>query len=76
MGFVKNLINIARAILLIITSLIIVVIILGVLYDLMNPGTKGLSPVDFKEIGVLLLISLSLLVIFHLIYKYLKRKLS
>jgi len=73
---IKVILNLARIILLTSVSVIVAIMIFGLIYDLFNPDTKGLSLVDYFDLGKILLICTSLLVIFHIVYKFSIKKIA
>jgi len=53
-----------------------VIITLALLNSISNPGVKGFSSKDFSQIGILMLIAASVLVLTYFIKKALKMKVS
>ena len=67
-------VSIIKTILLIVTVLIATIAILGIIYDQLNPNVKGMSKVDFKDLGILFSISAPLFIIFNMIDKVIKSR--
>jgi hypothetical protein len=68
----KEFLSFTKGVLIVVLGLSILALIAGIIYNLSNQGMKGISELDFKQLGIVIAINLVLIMTIHLISKRIK----
>jgi len=76
MNFTSIFVNICKTIALIVMAISIATAFLGLIYNLLNPDTKGMSLVDLKFLAIVFSISASLFITSQIASKLIRSKIK